>query len=92
MRLIGLEQDAAICWETSKKIDQAHKKAGRQIQKILLRKVARADLNKLDRSGEMRFSAAGGKLRAVRVVQKTPETTPISAKHLNKIIENLFDE
>ncbi len=92
MRLVGFGDKAQNYWNISKEIDKAHKQAGRRIQKILLRKVGEVDLNELERLGEMRFSTSGGRMRAVRVVQKASETTPLSAKHLNKIIENLFDE
>ena len=70
MKLIGMGNRALEYWSNAELIRSAHMKAGMHIRRLLLRVVAAADLNTLERTGRMEFELSGsdaGSLTAFRV-------------------------
>jgi len=70
MKLIGMGDRAVEYWSNAELIRSAHMKAGMHIRRLLLRVMATADLNTLERTGRMEFELRGsdaGSLTAFRV-------------------------
>ncbi|MCL6477513.1 MAG: hypothetical protein K6T65_03780 [Peptococcaceae bacterium] len=83
MKLIKMEKDAPEYWKLAEAIDEAHRKAGFHIRKLLLKQVLSADLNVLEKTGRMDFvleEEDGGSLTAFRVTGISPEsyTVPLA--------------
>jgi len=70
MKLIGMGDRALEYWSNAELIRSARMKAGMHIRRLLLRVVATADLDTLERTGRMEFELSGsdaGSLTAFRV-------------------------
>lgn len=86
MKLAGLEEHLDECRKNAKLLRSAHQKAGNEIRRMLIRKVAETDLNALEKYGEMTFDLgkSSGRLIARRVVRRAENTVQIEAKQLNR--------
>ncbi|MEW5953171.1 MAG: hypothetical protein AB1815_05370 [Bacillota bacterium] len=83
MRLIKMEKDAPEYWKLAEAIDEAHRKAGFHIRKLLMKQVLSADLSILEKTGKMDFELEeedGGSLTAFRVTGISPAgyTVPLA--------------
>jgi len=83
MQLIKMEKDAPEYWKLAEVIDEAHRKAGFHIRKLLLKQVLSADLGVLEKTGRMNFELEeedGGSLTAFRVTGISPAgyTVPLA--------------
>ena len=83
MKLVNLEDDKKEAWSFARAIDDAHKRAGFHIRKLLLKQVLSSDLTDLQKLGKMTFeldNEDGGTLTAFRVINISPEkyTVPLS--------------
>ena len=90
MRLINQEPKVKEFWQTMGLIDQAHRKAGRHIRKLLLKKVKETDLSELEKLGNKTFElseADGGSLTAFRVVEVSQNTFEIPISRLADVFE-----
>jgi hypothetical protein len=75
MKMINMEMDAPEYWKMAEAIDEAHKKAGFHIRKLLLKQVLSSDLSLLEKTGRMDFELEeedGGSLTAFRVYGISP--------------------
>lgn len=76
IKLIQMEKKTKEFWTFAEAIDEAHKRAGFHIRKLLLKQVYTADLTELVRKGKMDFELDredGGTLTAFRVNDISPE-------------------
>lgn len=83
MKLIKMEKDAPEYWKLAEAIDEAHRKAGFHIRKLLLKRVLSADISILEKKGRMDFELEeedGGSLTAFRVTEISPAgyTVPLA--------------
>jgi hypothetical protein len=83
MRLLNMERDAQNLWDNAALLESAHRKAGFQIRRMLIREVLQSNLEELAASGRMDFQlpeADGGTLSALRVESISPQLykVPIS--------------
>lgn len=96
MRFINQEPKVKEFWQIMGLIDQAHRKAGRHIRKLLLKKVKETDLNELEKLGNKTFElseADGGSLTAFRVVEASQNTFEIPISRLADVFEiNSYDQ
>jgi len=94
MRLIGMEEKIDEYWKNAKAINSAHMKAGFYIRRLLLKKVADADLEELRRTGNMDFelreSGAGG-LTAYRIVTISQKQYLVPVSYTGRPFENYED-
>lgn len=85
MKLVEMGDDATRCWNIMGLIDRAHRKAGRQIRRLLLQQVINSDLSELIRCGRMQFEISetgSGSMVACRVVAISPTIRRIPAWHI----------
>ncbi|MFY9225831.1 MAG: hypothetical protein WAQ98_24345 [Blastocatellia bacterium] len=90
MKLINQEPKVKEFWQVMELIDKAHRKAGRHIRKLLLRKIKEADLSELERLGKKTFELSeteGGSLTAFRVVEVSQDTFEIPISRLADVFE-----
>jgi len=83
MKLIKMEKDTPEYWKLAEAIDEAHRKAGFHIRKLLLKQVLSSDLSVLEKTGRMDFELEeedGGSLTAFRVTGISPAsyTVPLA--------------
>jgi hypothetical protein len=77
MKFIGRSDDARQIWAAMVAIDNAHRRAGYQIRKLLQSEVLGSDLAQLQQQGWMAFALPGadsGELTVFRVEARAPET------------------
>jgi len=77
MKLLKMEKDAPEYWKLAEAIDEAHRKAGFHIRKLLLKQVLSANLSVLEKTGRMDFELEeedGGSLTAFRVTGISPSS------------------
>lgn len=90
MQLVGLSSETEKYWKNAGLIDSAHRRAGSQIRKLLLRQVLTADLSELEQRGQMAFELAesgGGQMLALRVVARAPNVDRIPVWHIGRLFE-----
>lgn len=90
MRLINQEPKVKEFWQVMELIDKAHRKAGRHIRKLLLKKVKETDLSELEKLGKKTFELSeteGGSLTAFRVVEVSQDTFEIAISRLADVFE-----
>lgn len=76
MRLIGLEAETDEYWKAATEIDHAHRRAGHEIRKLLLKNVLNSNLTELEKYGRMDFileQVDGGSITAFRVKEVSEE-------------------
>jgi hypothetical protein len=83
MKYIKLESKTPDYWKMAEAIDEAHRKAGFHIRKLLLNQVLSTDLSVLEKTGRMDFELEkedGGSLTAFRVTGISPAsyTVPLT--------------
>ena len=83
MQLVGLGDDRKRYWSNAQKLGSAHQRAGQHIRKLLLEKVSRTDLGRLEQLGSLSFElpeSQGGSMTAFRVqrVEDAPLDIPFS--------------
>jgi hypothetical protein len=84
LKLIGLEDKTSEYWRNARALGNARLRAGAMIRKMLLKEVAIADLDELERTGRMGFELPGedaGSFTAFRVlaVSEKKYKVPISS-------------
>jgi hypothetical protein len=87
LKLTGLEDKISEYWRNAKALANAHLRAGAIIRRLLLKEVAIADLDELERTGRMGFELPGedaGNLTAFRVLA-------VSVKKYKVPLSNLED-
>lgn len=90
MAVVGMAPQASECWQAMGALHRAHKRAGHEIRKRLLRLVATADLAALERQGRMHFElkdVPSGGLTAWRVNDLAPEPIPISSHMVGEFFQ-----
>ncbi len=90
MRLLHSEKDTDRYWGMMRTIRAAHLSAGMAIRKRLLQQVKIVDLARLRREGRFDFTlpkAEGGKLTALRVEARAPNTTLVPASRTGRVFE-----
>ncbi|MBC7341778.1 MAG: hypothetical protein H5U02_04930 [Clostridia bacterium] len=83
MKFLKLEEKIQEYWKLARAVDDAHKRAGFYIRKLLLKQVLTANLDDLEKTGKMDFElpeADGGSLTAFRVTDISPGqyTVPVT--------------
>ena len=89
MTLIGKAAHAQTYWDTMGMIDQAHRKAGFHIRRLLIRQILAADLTQLQDHGTLKFTIQnedGGSITAFRIEQVAPGAYQIPHTRLGHII------
>jgi hypothetical protein len=92
MKLIGLENKIEEDWRNARALTNAHLRAGALIRRMLLKEVATADLDELERMGRMVFELPGnaaGSLTAFRVLSSTHQTYRVP---MSKLDDPFHDE
>ena len=87
MRYIGLADQADRYWSLMTEIDRAHRRAGHQIRKELLRKVRQSDPRQLHLRGRMDFALdAEGlvSITAYRIVHILADVVPVPSSRLGR--------
>lgn len=87
MSLLGLDARAEEFLRNALTIDRAHRRAGFIIRERLIEQIPKADLRQLERLGIMDFEfgdLGGGKLTAIRVVDRLDEKREVSASRLGR--------
>ncbi len=91
MKVIGLEDKTGEYWRNAKALHSAHMRAGFHIRKLLLKKVANADLDELERTGKMDFELHGsgaGSLTAYRIIALSQKNYVIPVSHVGRPFES----
>lgn len=87
--VIGIVQRADEYWDMMASIDKAHRYAGLQIRKQLLRQMKNADLSQLQIEGRQDFTlpgeVGGGSLAAIRILDVLLEAVEASGSTLHKL-------
>lgn len=84
----GLNEMVDKYWENARRIDLAHKKAGKVINKFLLNKIKDSAEMELEKYGRIDIEIDGltGKLSVVRIESISPEIYEVPYGQLNKIV------
>jgi hypothetical protein len=94
MKFVGLEDKIDEYWKNTKAILSAHMKAGFHIRKLLLKKVASADLEELQRTGKMDFElreSGAGSLTAFRIQALSQKHYLVPVSHIGRPFESYED-
>lgn len=89
MKFLGREADADRFWTAMSKLDNAHRRAGHTIRKMLIKVVTNADLAPLEAKGMMQFNLpakGGGSLTAFRVDGIAPDLLQVSENRLGRLV------
>jgi hypothetical protein len=90
MRVTGLEEEAERLWQEMDVIDQAHRRAGQLVRKLLNREIRNADTRELERGGWQDYDVeeieGEGALRVARVESRDPKTVRISARLTRQLL------
>jgi hypothetical protein len=90
MTVIGLGSEAARVWADMDVIDQAHRRAGQRVRKLLNRELRKADTRELERRGWQDYDVeeieGEGALRVARVEARDPETVRVSARLTRQLL------
>lgn len=90
MKLIGREADTDRFWEAMTKLDNAHRKAGHSIRRMLISVVASSDLRRLESEGTMEFqlpAQGGGRLTAFRIEAIAPEFVDVAENRVGRLVD-----
>lgn len=94
MKVIGLEERVDEYWMNAKALTTARMSAGRHIRRLLLKGVATADLDELERIGRMDFELPGedaGSFTAFRVLDVSTKKYKLPVAHLGEPFESEDD-
>lgn len=94
MKLIGLGQKIEEYWRNARALTNAHLRAGAYIRRMLLKEVATADLDELERTGRMVFELPGndaGSMTAFRVLSVSHKKYKIPVSQLDDPFEGEDD-
>jgi hypothetical protein len=87
LKLVGLADKEAFYRDVTDRIENAHRRAGFYIRKLLISQVATADLHEIHKRGYMEFElprSDGGSLTAFRIEGISPTITPVSASRIGR--------
>jgi hypothetical protein len=87
LKLVGLADKETFYRDVADRIENAHRRAGFYIRKLLISQVATADLHEIHKRGYMEFElprSDGGSLTAFRIEGISPTTTPVSASRIGR--------
>jgi hypothetical protein len=87
LRLVGLADKETFYRDITDRIENAHRKAGFHIRKLLISQVATADLHKIHKRGYMEFElpqSDGGSLTAFRIENISPTIAHVSASRIGR--------
>lgn len=90
MRVIEMGDMEKTCWEYAKRIDGAHRRAGRKIRQELLRQIRETDMNDLEQLGEMSFEleGIGGRpMIAVRIVRVSDFVSNVAPQNVHRLFD-----
>lgn len=94
MEFIGLNESGEDYWKTMEVIDRAHKSAGFHIRKLLLEKVKKSNLEKLERLGMMEFQIPdedAGSITAFRIIAISDKVMQVSTIRIGYPFSADFD-
>jgi hypothetical protein len=90
MQVVGLGEEAARLWQDMDLIDQAHRRAGQRVRKLLNREIRRADTEELERRGWQDYDVeeieGEGALRVARVEARDPDLVRVSARQTRQLL------
>lgn len=89
MKLIGREGEINRFWDAMNLLDNAHRRAGHSIRRMLISVVADADLRLLDTEGVMEFELKakdGGRLTAIRVEAIAPDPIQVGENRIGRLV------
>ena len=89
LRFVGLYEDEAMYKEAANKIDNAHRRAGFNIRRQLMKQVVLTDPHDIQKKGYWEFDLSGpngGSLTAFRIEQISPDVSTISASRIGRPI------
>ncbi len=89
MQLIGREDETDRFWEAMTVLDNAHRRAGHSIRRMLISVVADADLRLLETEGAMEFelkAKEGGRLTAIRVEAIAPDLVQVGENRIGRLV------
>lgn len=91
MRVIGIADEAARLWQDMDLIDQAHRRAGQRVRKLLNREIRKADTRVLERQGWQDYDVeeieGEGALRVARVEARHPDEVRVSARQTRQLFD-----
>lgn len=89
MKLLGREADTDLIWDAMSRLDNAHRRAGHSIRRMLIKVVADADLRPLEAAGTMEFklpAKGGGRLTAFRVEAIAPDLVELGENRIGRLV------
>lgn len=90
MTFLGMKDQTEEYWQNADMIDRAHRKAGFNIRKLLLKKLLETDIEMLYRVGRADFEleeGAGASLSAIRINDISKDSYLVNVAHLNKVFK-----
>lgn len=94
LKLTGIEEKIGEYWRNARALANAHLRAGGVIRRLLLKEVAGADLDELERTGQMCFELQGedaGSLTAFRVISVSEKKYKVPLSSLEDPFESEAD-
>lgn len=97
MSVLGLDDRTDEYWDNARQIRRAHNRAGNEIKRRLLERVADADVSSLDESGYMEFELPiegreTGKLAAFRILSISSETFEVAYNKTGQLFPLVNDQ
>ncbi|MBL8819722.1 MAG: hypothetical protein JNL58_27095 [Planctomyces sp.] len=86
----GMQESTQELWEAMCEIDQAHRRAGHAIRRLLLQTIVSSSLEPLERDGLMDFDLGeqdGGTLSAFQIMDISEEEFEIPAGHIGVLLD-----
>lgn len=76
-------------WENARHIDLMHKRAGKEISRLLLSRINESSRNELEKYGRIDLQVKGleGQLSVIRIESIIPEIMRVPSSELNKILQ-----
>jgi hypothetical protein len=90
LKLVGLESEMESIWGSMELLEQAHRRAGFRIRRMLIDVVANAELEPLEVEGILNFELAdqdGGSLTAYRVEGIAPSMVQVNEHRLGRPVD-----
>ena len=88
--VIGMGGEADRLWQDMDRIDQAHRRAGLRVRKLLHREIQKGDTRDLERRGWQDYDVeeieGEGSLRVARVEARAPDVVRVSARQTRQLL------
>jgi hypothetical protein len=90
MKVAGLEEETDQLWRDMEIIDQAHRRAGQRVRRLLVREILDGDTRELEVRGWQDYDVeeieGEGALRVARVEARHPDTLRVSSRQTRQLV------